>query len=117
MLRGEVLEDIRPWICGASSMALREPNGSLRPVAAGESLRGLCCKVATELVGSSIRSILELVQVGVQTKAGCEAVVHTTRQWTKSFCDDPDRVLTWPTPSTVFRGRPCSWLSASTSHG
>ena len=80
MLRGEVPEGIRQWICGTSLMALRKPNGSLRPVAVGESLRRLCSKVAVELMGSSVKSILEPLQVGVQTKAGCEAVIHTTRQ-------------------------------------
>ena len=77
MLRGEVPEGIR------------QAQRSLRLVAVGESLRRLCSKVAVELMGSSVKSILEPIQVGVQTKAGCEAVIH----WTKSFCDDPDRVF------------------------
>ena len=100
MLRGEIPEDIRPWICGASLMALRKPNASLRLV-----------KVAVELMGSSVRSILELTQVGVQTKAGCEAIIHTTSQWTKTFCDDPDRVLVLVdlyNALIVFREEPCS---------
>ena len=79
MLLGEIPEDIRQWIRGASLMALCMRNGSLRPVAVGESLRRLCSKVAVELMGSSVRSILEPIQVGVQTKAGCEAIIHTTR--------------------------------------
>ena len=99
MLRGEIPEDIRQWICGASLMALRKPNGS---VAVGESVRRLCSKVAVELMGSSVRSILEPIQVGVRTKAGCEAIIHTTRQWTKSFCDDPDRVLVLLDLSNAF---------------
>ena len=102
MLRCEVPEGIRQWICGASLMALRKPNGSLRPVAVGESLRRLCSKVAVELMGSSVNCILEPIQVGVQTKARCEAVIHTTRQWTKSFCDDPDRVLVLLDLSNAF---------------
>ena len=90
---GEDVRKVRPWICGASLMALRKPNGPLRPVAVGETLRRLCSKVAVELVGSSVRTILEPVQVEVQTRARCEAVVHTTRQWTKTLRDDPDQVL------------------------
>ena len=35
LLRGEVPESIRPYVCGASIMALRKPNGSLRPIAIG----------------------------------------------------------------------------------
>ena len=40
-------------------------------------------------MGSSIRSY----PGWVQTRAGCESFAHTTRRWTKTFCDDPDRVL------------------------
>ena len=93
MQRGEILEDIRSWVCGVSVMALRKLDRSLRPVAVGETLRGLSSKLAVDLTDSSVRSIPEPVQVGVQTKDGHEAVVHTTRQRTKTFCDDPDRVL------------------------
>ena len=78
LIKGELPADIRPWLCGASLMALRKPNSSFRPVAVGETLRRLCSKVCVDLMGSSIHSILEPVQVGVRTKFGCEAVVHTT---------------------------------------
>ena len=93
MMTGEIPEDVRPWVCGASLMALRKLNGSLRPVAVGETLRRLCSKVCVDLMGSSVHSILEPVQVGVQTRFGCEAVVHTTRHWAHTFRDDLDRVL------------------------
>ena len=102
MLKGELPDDIRPWFCGASLMALRKPNNSLRPVAVGETLRRLCSKVCVDLMGSSVRSILEPVQVGVQTKFGCEAVVHATRQCTHTFRDDPDRVLALVDLSNAF---------------
>ena len=54
--------------------ALRKANTSLRPLAANETVRRLCGKVAVELMGFSIRSYLEPIQVGVQTRSGCEAV-------------------------------------------
>ena len=81
MLTGEIPEDIRPWLCGASLTALRKPNGPLRPVAMGETLRGLCWKVA--------------VQVGVHTRAGCESVLRTIRQWTSTFCQRIQLRLSW----------------------
>ena len=102
MMKGELPEDIRPWLCGAALMALRKPNKSLRPVAVGETLRRLCSKVCVDVMGSSIRSILEPVQVGVQTKFGCEAIVHVTRQWSHTFRDDPDRVLALVDLSNAF---------------
>ena len=66
MMREEIPEDVRR-VCGASLMALRKPNESFRPVA-GKTLRRLCSKVCVELMGSSLRSILEPIQVGAQTK-------------------------------------------------
>ena len=39
LLRGEVPEAVRPYVCGASIMALRKPNGTLRPIAIGETIR------------------------------------------------------------------------------
>ena len=40
-----------------------------------------------------VKSILEPIQVGVQTKSARVAVMHTTRHWTHTFRNDPDRVL------------------------
>ena len=77
MLRGEIPDDVRPSVCGASLMALRKPNGSLRPMAVGETLRRLCSKVCVDLMGSSLHSILEPIQVGVQTKFGCAPTLFT----------------------------------------
>ena len=37
-------------MCGASIMALRMPNGSLRPLAIGETIRRLTSKVAVDLI-------------------------------------------------------------------
>ena len=102
MLKGELPDDIRPWLCGASLMALRKPNNSLRPVAVGETLRRLCSKVCVDLMGSSVHSILEPVQVGVQTNFGCEAEVHTTRQWIHTYRNDPDKVLVLVDLSNAF---------------
>ena len=35
LLQGDLPESVRPFVCGASIMALRKPNGSLRPFAIG----------------------------------------------------------------------------------
>ena len=59
LLRGEVPESVRPYICGASIMALRKPNGSLRPIAIGETIRrGFDHRAA--------REIFEPLQLGSQ---------------------------------------------------
>ena len=50
LLRGEVPESVRPYVCGASIVALRKPNGSLRPIAICETIRRLTSKVAVDLI-------------------------------------------------------------------
>ena len=80
LLQGAVPESIRPFVCGASIMALRKPNGTLRPIAVGETFRRITSKVAVELISDQARTILEPIQLGVKTPNGCEAIIHTTRQ-------------------------------------
>ena len=81
LLQGEVPESVRPFVCGASIMALRKPNGTLRPIAVGETLRRITGKVAVELISERALALLEPVQLGVKTPNCCEAIVHATRQW------------------------------------
>ena len=68
-----------PWICSATLVALPKPDGSLRPIAVGEAIRRLTAKVCLAAGEDSVREYLEPVQVGVGTKGGCEAAVHTAR--------------------------------------
>ena len=72
MMKGEIPEDVRPWVCGASLMALRKPNGSFRPVAVGETLRRLCSKVCVDLMGPQYTLFWN------RSRLVCRAVVHTT---------------------------------------
>ena len=58
-------------VCGTSIMALRRPNGSLRPIAIGETIRRLTSKVAVDLITD--RGVFEPLQLGVLTPNGCEA--------------------------------------------
>ena len=92
MLRGEVPEVIRPYVCGASIMALRKPNGSLRPIAVGETVRRLASKIAVDFISEHARVILEPLQLGVKTPNGCEAIVHTARQWLHRHRSDANKV-------------------------
>ena len=87
LLQGEVPESVRPFVCGASIMALRKPNGSLRP-----TVRRITSKVAVELISDRARTVLEPLQLGVKTPNGCEAIVHTTRQWFHKHRLDPSKV-------------------------
>ena len=55
LLQGEVRESVRPLVCDSSIVALRKPNGSLRPIAIGESIRRITSKVAVELISDRAR--------------------------------------------------------------
>ena len=76
----EVPEAVRPYVCGASIMALRKPNGTLRPIAIGETIRRLASKVAVDLITERAREIFEPLQLEVRTPNGCEAIVHAAGQ-------------------------------------
>ena len=57
MLQGEVPDAVRPYVCGASIMALRKPNGSLRPIAVGETIRRLASKIAVDWISERARVV------------------------------------------------------------
>jgi len=102
LARGEAAPVVRKWICGGSLTALAKPDGGLRPVAVGETLRRLVGKVLASVVSEDIKSYLEPLQVGVGTKGGCEAVVHVVRQWLGRSRSDKDRVLVMMDLSNAF---------------
>ncbi|MBM4023654.1 MAG: hypothetical protein FJ284_15705, partial [Planctomycetes bacterium] len=81
LAKGDVPADVRPWLCGASLVALKKETGDLRPIAVGETLRRLTAKVLCSAVSAEVRQILEPLQVGVGTPGGAESVVHVLRQW------------------------------------
>ena len=70
LLRGEVPESIRPYVCGASIMALRKPNGSLRPIAIGETIRRLTSKVAVDLITERPARFSSLCNLGSRRLMG-----------------------------------------------
>ena len=102
LLRGEVPEMVRPYVRGASIMALRKPNGSLRPIATSETIRRLTSKVAVDLITERARVILEPLQLGVKTPNGCEALIHAARQWFARNCLDPSKVAISVDVSNAF---------------
>ena len=93
LLQGQVPNDIKPWLCGARLAALPKPQGDLRPVACGDTLRRITGKAAFAEAGDEIRALLEPLQMGVGTPCGAEAMIHTTRQWLGRNSSNPDKVL------------------------
>lgn len=81
MLSGNVPMDVCRILYGANLCALRKKDGGLRPIAAGLTLRRLVGKIACKVVGESVGEYLRPVQIGVNTRGGCEAAVHATRAY------------------------------------
>ena len=102
LVKGDTPNGIRPWICGASLMALRKDSGDHRPVAVGETLRRLAAKVLLCSYKNTLREYLEPCQVGVGTRGGCEAVVHTCRQWIARNKQDNRKILVKVDISNAF---------------
>ena len=83
LLQGELSEAVRSYVCGASGSYGRSPQ--VKPSA----VRRFPSKVAVDLITERARVILELLQLGVTTSNGCEAIIHTARQWLHRHRSDP----------------------------
>ena len=90
---GKAPQLAKPRIAGASLNALLKPNGALRPVAVGEVWRRMVGKLLLRTVGEDVTRYLEPTQVGVGTKGGSEAVIHTLRAWLARSKIHNDRVI------------------------
>jgi hypothetical protein len=64
---------------GASLCALHKKDGGIRLIAIGNYLRRLSSKLACFQSGYIVNSYFSPHQLGVATKLGCEAEIHTTR--------------------------------------
>ena len=74
-------------------MALNKPDGGLRPIAIGETIRRLVSKCCCWATTDQAQKLFGSLQVGVATRGGSEAVVHAVRKLAAEFGDDPDRIM------------------------
>jgi hypothetical protein len=79
LLSGQLPSEICHLLYGASLCALNKKDGGLRPIAIGNCLRRLTSKLACFQSRNIVNSYLSPHQLGVATKPGCEAAIHTTR--------------------------------------
>ena len=79
-IKGELPMEHGPLLCGANLTPLRKPDGGVRPVAVGETLRRLAGKVllSTGVAKGQVASLAP-VQVGVGVPGAAEAVVIATQ--------------------------------------
>ena len=90
VLAGKVPESYRTVFFGAALIALRKKDGGLRPIAVGNTLRRLACKIVSKRVMPSIRAKLKPHQLGYGIKGGAEAAVHATRGF---LAENTDAIL------------------------
>ena len=72
ILEGKVPFELRPYFFGAKLIALKKPDGELRPIAVGYTFRRLSAKCAGYHVFESRQARYGNWQVGVGTKRGAE---------------------------------------------
>ena len=93
MLRGEISEQMLPFLYGASLIAFSKPSGGVRPIAIGNTLRRLTAKAAAFAAKDIMKAKLYPHQLGVAVPSGAEAVVHTARSYCRFNEESTDPVL------------------------
>ena len=81
LLQGNAPVEVRPFLFGASLVALRKKSGGVRPIAVGCTLRRLAAKVASRMVRDNMASLLSPKQLGCGVRGGAEAAVHAARSF------------------------------------
>ena len=93
MLRGEIPEKILPFLYGASLIAFSKPNGGIRPIAIGNTLRRLTAKAAAFAAKDAVSAKLFPTQLGVAVSGGAEAIVHTARSYCRFNMETTDPTI------------------------
>ena len=81
VIKGEVLDEARPFFFGASLIALTRPDGGVRPIAVGCTLRRLVAKCVSQSIQEAMGDLLSPLQLGYGTPMGAEAAVHIARTY------------------------------------
>jgi hypothetical protein len=81
LLSGKIINEMCPFIFGASLCALKKKDGGIRPIAIGNIFRRLAAKIGCYKLQSDLHSYLTPNQLGVATKLGCESCIHSVRTY------------------------------------
>ena len=76
---GSCPPSVVPHLCGATLLASHKKSGGFRPIAIGEVLRRLTSKCLSAHILPLVKQMLPPHQVGVGTKKGAEALVHSLK--------------------------------------
>jgi len=88
LVSGKLSAEITEALGSCTLVALAKPDGGTRPIAIGEVLRRLAGKAICYQLRNPMRSFFFPAQYGVQTRGGCEQIIHTIRAHHRLFPDD-----------------------------
>ena len=95
LVAGEACRGVASFLAGAPLYALRKPDGGVRPIAVGESLRRLvskCCAQARS-VKDMAKELLEPWQLGVGTRARTEVLIRAVNAVVAEHGHDPSLAM------------------------
>ena len=84
-LSGHVPSQIQPEFFGCRLLAFGKPDGGVRPIAIGNTLRRMIAKIACSSVYVLAADILAPVQLGVGVRGGAEVAVQAARSFLSSM--------------------------------
>ena len=93
LVAGLAPTELAPYIAGAPLMALNKPDGGLRPIAIGETIRRLVSKCCCEATSEDAKRIFGSLQVGVATQGGGEAAIHAVRRLADELGGNSDKIM------------------------
>ena len=93
LLAGRVPEIVKPLLYGANHIALCKPDGGIRPIAVGNTLRRMVAKSISFLLRAQFGDHFRPRQLGCGTPGGCEAAVHATRRFLENSTDTNPRIV------------------------
>jgi hypothetical protein len=92
-LAGDIPQPLRSYWASAPITPLLKPNGGIRPIAVGLTLRRLVSKIAVAAVLPAVSEYLQPHQVGVGVRGGAEGLVHALNRLVAHQQDSPDLVV------------------------
>ena len=89
VLAGKILEAITPIFYGARLIGLSKPDGGVRPIAIGLTLRRIIAKICMKKLKPSHESLFLPQQLGVGLRSGCGGAIHSTLQFALKVHKEP----------------------------
>ena len=93
LAKGEAPRVLAPYLAGGALTALPKDDGSIRPVAVGETWRRLTAKLLCADFQEQASAYLWPLQIGVSQSRGTEVGLHVARQWCRRNAGSPNAVF------------------------